>query len=175
VLYEMLTGESPRSAVSLADLGAEDVFHPPDVARRVPAAPVELVEAVTECLAVRPEDRPQSAAALARRLAPIAEAQTLPLPADPEQRATEILAPTLVRPPLASRARRRPVRTLVVAAALVGAAALGLVVALVVAGGGHARHPSSGSTPGAVAPPPTGANAVQEAQDLASWLRQHSR
>jgi serine/threonine protein kinase len=175
VLYELLTGEPPRSTVSLADLGAEDGFHPPDVARRVPAAPAELVQALTECLAVRPEDRPPSAAALARRLAPVAsEAKTLPLPADPAQRATEILAPTIALPSVARRPWRRPGRRLAAAAALVVAAVVGLVVALVVAGGGHAPPPS-GSAPQTVAPPPTGGNPVQQAQNLASWLRQHTR
>src|SRR5690242_6852289 len=92
VLYELLTGEPSRSASTLADLGAAGGFDPPDVAARAPAAPPDLVAAVAECLSVRPEDRPRSAAALARRLAPgAAEAQTLPLPADPSQRATEIL------------------------------------------------------------------------------------
>jgi eukaryotic-like serine/threonine-protein kinase len=172
VLYELLTGELPRGAASLADLGAKTGVFPPDVARRVPAAPVELIEAVTECLSVRPEDRPPSAAALARRLAAVATAQTLPLPADPGQRATEILAPTVVRPSDARRARRRPVRTLAMAAALVAAAAAGLVIAVVLASGGNS--PRTPSAPHAVNPPQTGTNPVEGAQNLASWIRAHS-
>jgi serine/threonine-protein kinase len=81
VLYELLTGEPSRTAGSLAELGSEDGFRPPDLAARVPAAPPELVAAVTACLSARPEDRPSSAAALARLLAPVAsEAATMPLP-----------------------------------------------------------------------------------------------
>src|SRR5438105_6513488 len=95
VLYELLAGEPTRSASSLTELGAGDGFQPPDVSGRLPAAPAELVTAVTACLSVRPEDRPPSAAPLPRPLAPGAsEAETAFLPADPSRRATEILAPS---------------------------------------------------------------------------------
>jgi eukaryotic-like serine/threonine-protein kinase len=169
VLYELLTGEPPRGAATLADLGAEGGFDPPDVAARAPAAPPDLVAVVTECLAVRPEDRPRSAAALAQRLAPIAaEAQTLPLPTDPAERATEILAS-----PTASVHRRRTARRLATVAALVAAAVAGLVLAIVLSRGGSTAHVPS--KPHVVAPPPTGANAVEQARGLASWLRNHAR
>ena len=72
VLYELLTGEPARKTASLAELGAENGFQPPDLARRVPDAPHELVAAVLACLSARPEERPPSAAELARRLAPLA-------------------------------------------------------------------------------------------------------
>ena len=52
VLYELLTGEPSRTAGSLAELGSEDGFGPPDLAARVPTAPPELVAAVTACLSV---------------------------------------------------------------------------------------------------------------------------
>jgi len=168
VLYELLTGEPTRSAVSLTELGGEDGFRPPDLAGRLPAAPVELVAAVTACLSVRPEDRPPSAAALARLLAPVAsEAQTLSLPADPARRATEILASPSRLP-----ARRWTARRLAVAAALVAAALASLAVAVALTTGGHAATPSS--TPHAVAPPAAGASAVEQARNLASWLRAHT-
>jgi serine/threonine-protein kinase len=169
VLYELLTGTPPRSAVSLADLGADDVFRPPDVAGRAPAAPPELTEAVTACLAVAPEDRPASAAALARRLAPVAsEARTLDLPLDASQRATEILA--LPRP---RSGRRRRGRRLVGAAALVVVTVGGAAGAVALSSGGHAPRP--GSPPHAVAPPPPGTNPVEQARALASWLQRHAR
>jgi eukaryotic-like serine/threonine-protein kinase len=169
VLYELLTGELPRTAASLADLGAEDGLDPPDVARRVPSAPAELSAVVSACLAARPEDRPPSAAALARRLAPLAsEARTTALRIDPAQRATEILASP--RP----RSERRPAAgRLAPAVALAAAAVAGLVAALVLTAGGDARRPSS--RPHAVAPPAAGANAVEQAHNLASWLRRESR
>jgi eukaryotic-like serine/threonine-protein kinase len=169
VLYELLTGEPARSAGSFAELGAGEGLQPPDLAGRVPGAPAELVAAIAACLSFRPEDRPASAAALARLLAPVAsEAGTLSLPADPAQRATEILAS-----PAAGRKRRWTGRRLAAAAALVAAALAGLAAALAVStGGGHASPPAS--TPAAVAPPATGANAVEQARNLASWLRAHS-
>jgi serine/threonine-protein kinase len=172
VLYELLTAEPPRSAGTLAELGAPDGFLPPDVARAAPRAPAALVEAVTECLSPRPEERPPSAAALARRLAPIAwEAQTLSLPDDPGRRATEILAPTIARRSPYGRTRRWPIRNIGAAAALVCAAVAGLVLAVLLAGGGHARR--TGSTPSVVAPPATGANVAEQARALAAWLRDH--
>jgi eukaryotic-like serine/threonine-protein kinase len=167
VLYELLTGEPARTAASLADLGATGAFDLPDLAGRVPSAPPELVDAVTACLAFRPEDRPPSAAALARRLAPVAsEAATLSLPADPAQRATEILASPSARP-----ARRWTTRRLAAAGALAAAALAGLVIALALSGGGNAPRPSS--RPHAVAAPAAGMNAAEQARNLANWLRNH--
>jgi serine/threonine-protein kinase len=168
VLYELLTGEPARSTGSLVELGAEDGVHPPDLVRRVPDAPDELVAAVLACLSVRPEERPPSAAELARRLAPVAsEAETLSLPAEPEQPATEILAGSPGR-----RRRRRSTRRLAAGAALAAVAAGGVAVAIALNTGGQAARPT---TPHSVAPPSTGANASVQAQNLADWLRQHSR
>jgi len=169
VLYELLAGEPARTASSLTELGAADGFRPPDVAARLPAAPPELVAAVSACLAERPEDRPPSAAALARLLAPVAsEADTVSLPADPSRRATEILAPAAPR-----KSRRPPPRRLAMAAALVLAALAGLAVAVALSAGGHAPKPSSPTH--AVAPPRTAQNAAEQARNLASWLLQHGR
>ena len=169
VLYELLTGEPSRSASSLTELGAEDGFQPPDVAARLPAAPAELVTAVTACLSIRPEDRPPSAAALARRLAPVAsEAETASLPADPSRRATEILA----RP--AGPRTRWPARRLAAVAVLVAAAVAGLVAAVALSsGGGNPSRP--GSTSHGVAPPAKGTNVAGQARNIATWLRQHTR
>jgi serine/threonine-protein kinase len=168
VLYELITGEPSRRVGSLSELGSENGFRAPDLAKRVPAAPAALVTAVTACLSVLPEDRPPSAAALARLLAPIAsEAETLSLPADPAQRATEILAP-----PGAPRARRWATRRWAAAAAFVAAAVAGLAIAVALTGGGgHA--PRAKSRPHAVAPPARGADAAQQARNLVSWLRAH--
>ena len=168
VLYELLTGEPARTAESLAELGSEDGFRPPDLAARVPSAPPELVTAVTACLAVRPEDRPASAAALARQLAPVAsEAATLGLPPDPATRATEVLA----RP--AGPHRRWTTRRLVAAGALVAAAVAGLVLAVALNSGGSTPPPSS--KPHSVAPPAVGTNVAEQAQNLAAWLQRHTR
>jgi serine/threonine protein kinase len=166
VLYELLTGEPPRTAVSLADHGAGNGSRPTDVARRVPSVPAELAAIVSACLAFEPEDRPASAAALARRLAPLAsEAHTIPLAVDSAQRATEILATP------ASGGRRRTPRRLAAVAALALAGVAGLVAALVLTSGGHGPSPKRH----AVVPPAKGANAVEQAHNLASWLQQQSR
>jgi serine/threonine-protein kinase len=164
VLYELLTGEPSRTVESLAELGSDDGFASPDLPIGVPA---ELVTAVTACLALRPEDRPESAAALARLIAPAAaEAPTLSLPPEPTERATEILA----RP--AGTDRRWTTRRLAAAAALVVAALTGLAAALVLSSGGsHASPPASKSRH--VAPPAAGSNAAQQARNLATWLRAH--
>jgi eukaryotic-like serine/threonine-protein kinase len=168
VLYELLTGEPARTVDSLAELGSDDGFDPPDLAARVPSAPPELVAAVTACLSVRPEDRPASAAALARRLAPVAsEAATLALPPDPASRATEILA----RP--AGRHRWWTTRRLAAAAALVAAAVAGLVLAVALNSGGSTPPPSSKQH--GVAPPAVGTNVAEQARNLAAWLQRHTR
>jgi len=168
VLCELLTGEPPHAAASIAELHRADAFRIPDLHARAPDVPANLAAAVTECLAERPEDRPASAAALARRLAPAAsEAQTVLLPADPALPATKILASATP-----ARDRRMPARRLAAAAAFVVAAAIGLVVALVATGGSPARAHTG--PPARVAPPATGADPVQEAQDLAAWLRAHA-
>jgi serine/threonine-protein kinase len=168
VLYELLTGEPSRTAGSLAELGSEDGFEPPDLAARVPNAPRELVAAVSACLSSKPEDRPPSAAALARLLAPVgSEAETLSLPPDPAQRATEILARP-DRPRTWWTGRRLAAIT-----ALVAAAVAGLVAAVALSGGGNASRPA-GSTPRAVTPPAPATNVADQARNLAIWLRQHS-
>jgi serine/threonine protein kinase len=175
VLYELLAGEPSRTVGSLAELAVDEGFQPPDLAARVPDAPPELVAAITACLAPRPEDRPSSAATLARLLAPVAsEAETQALPPDPAQRATEILAR-----PEASRPRRPRSqwigRRAAAIAVLVAAAVAGLVAALALSiGGGHASPPA-GSTPRTVAPPAAGTDAADQARNLAAWLKAHSR
>ena len=169
VFYELLTGEPSRTAGSLAELGSEDGFAPPDLPAHAPDAPPELVTAVTACLSFRPEDRPPSAAALARLLVPVAsEAETLALPPDPSRRATEILAR-----PARPRSWWTPQR-LAAGAGLVAAAIAGLVLALTLSSGGGHPSPSAGTTAHAVAPPATGTNVAQQAQNLANWLKQHS-
>jgi serine/threonine-protein kinase len=166
VLYELLTGEPARRVGSLAELGAENGSEAPDLAARVPAAPPELVSAVTACLSVRPEDRPPSAAALARRLAPVAsETETVSLPPDPKQRATEILAR-----PVQPR-RLWTVRRVAAVATVLTVALTALATAVVLSAGGHASPPRP--APHAVTPPRPGASAVDQARNLASWLRQY--
>ncbi len=168
VLCELLTGEPPRAPGSLAELGRPGASRAPELLGRTPGVPPELAAAVLDCLAERPEDRPESAAALARRLAPAApEAETLALPADPDVPATRILAPPSARP-------GRALPRLAIVAAVVLATAVGLVVALVATSGGNSGSPR-GTTPARVAPPAPGATPADAARNLASWLREHAR
>jgi serine/threonine-protein kinase len=166
VLYELVTGVVARRVNTLTELEAEGGFDPPDLSARVPAAPPELAAAVTACLAVRPEDRPSSAVALARLLAPFAaESETRLLPVDPVQRPTEILARP-VRPHRWWTGRR-----VAAFAALIAASVAGLAATVALTTGGHASQPPP--SPHAVAPPRTGASVVDQARNLESWLRQH--
>jgi serine/threonine protein kinase len=170
VLYELLAGEPPRRVVSFAELEDDAAFRLPDLESRAADVPPDLAAAVTSCLALRPEDRPESAAALARRLARIAgEAETLTLPADPSRRATEILAPTGVLPH-GRRARRSSLAAVLAALAAAGIAA---AIAVVATSGGGAAAPR-GTTTRVPALPATGTPA-QQAERLATWLLENSR
>jgi ferric-dicitrate binding protein FerR (iron transport regulator) len=95
------------------------------------------------------------------------EAETLSLPPDPAQRATEILAR-----PERTRSRRFGQRWVAIAV-LVTAAAAGLVAAIALSSGGGPASPGPGSKPRAVPPPPAGTSVADQARNLVVWLRQH--
>jgi eukaryotic-like serine/threonine-protein kinase len=160
VLYELLAGRPPRTPSSLAELGSRTEILPP------PDAPRPLADIVRRCLRHDPERRPASAAALARELAAtLPQAQTLPLPDHPSQRATEITPP---------RARTRRVRPIVALAAIaVGAIAGGTAAALATRGGGSTQPPAPAVA--RVTPVPHASSAEQQALNLAAWLTKYSR
>jgi tRNA A-37 threonylcarbamoyl transferase component Bud32 len=139
VLYELLTGRTPFEADTLPELvlkrerGA--LVPPGEIA---PQVPPELDRLVMRCLAPRPEERPESAAALARALA-----------AATGTRVTEAL-------PAAAPRRRRRLLAALAAAAIVAAAALALAL-----GSKSGKTPSTAQTapatttaPTTTAPPP---------------------
>lgn len=166
VLYELLAGRPPRTVVTLGALADRESYRIRDVRELAPRVSPELGEIVMRCLAFEPEDRPASAAELARALAAASpEAATLPLPDDSSLRATEILAA-----PVRPRARRRPRLTLVAAA--VAALAIGAGVAAAELGGGPARR--APAAPAQIAPIAHAQSPAQEAQNLAAWLRRYS-
>jgi eukaryotic-like serine/threonine-protein kinase len=168
MLYELLTGRPPRTVSSLGELGEPSSYVVADVQEQAPGIPPELAEIVMSCLAYEPGDRPASAAAVARRLAAVsADAQTLPLPDDPAQRATEIL-----RQRSSGLASRRRVPRLALAGVLAACALAGGVLAAVLAGGSSPAPPAP-SQPH-VASVPLGTNAAAQARNLAAWLRRYS-
>jgi serine/threonine protein kinase len=168
VLYELLAGRPPRAVSSLGELSEPSSFLVPNVQEQVPGISPELAEIVMSCLAYEPEERPASAAAVARRLAAVsADAQTLPLPDDPAQRATEILAP---RDRLPASRRRMP--RLALAGVLAACALVGGVLAAVLAGGGSTPQPAPAQP--RIASVPAGTTAAVQARNLAAWLRRYS-
>jgi eukaryotic-like serine/threonine-protein kinase len=150
VLYELLTGRPPFVFSSLADLAAQQADGAIVPVRDLePTVPAELEAPVMHALAREPSFRPASAADLAHELRGLAEEPTRPV----RQR----------------RARRRGWWLLAGAiAAVIVAVVLGL---LRLGGRGHESPPP----PPRVTPPAHGQTAAEEAQNLARWLRAHSR
>jgi eukaryotic-like serine/threonine-protein kinase len=152
VLYELLTGRQPYEFDSLVDLAeqqAQGSIAP--VSELAPEVPRHVEDAVMRSLARNPAYRPPSAEALARELAP-EEPPTKVAPAPPRQ-------------------TRRGRLWLVLAGALV-AAAVALAVVLATREG---DSPPPTPRPAAVPPIPRGANAQEQARNVAAWLRRNSR
>jgi eukaryotic-like serine/threonine-protein kinase len=148
VLYELVTGEPPRRATTIADLAHDEpVRRPSELSEDVPA---QLEETILRCLERDPALRPASARELADRLG-------APASATFSQRPTEILGT-----PERSARSRRPL-----AAALAGLAAAVLVLALVLSDDEPPRAPE-------VEPVPVGGTPAQDARNLAEWLRSNS-
>jgi len=159
VAYELLTGRVPYEFESLVDLAVKQRRQPPPLE----GVPRRLARAIMRCLAVEPDDRPRSAAALAQELAEVSpEPPTQPLPRSQVTAATGVLA--------------APRRTLHVSyrALLV---ALALVAAVLVAGGlGYAYLGGDDATtpreqPARVGVLPRGDTPAESARLLAEWLR----
>jgi hypothetical protein len=129
VLYEALTGRRPHEGESVPELllrrERESVVPPAELAPGVPAA---LEAAVMRCLALRPEYRPSSAAALGRELGHVAQeaagSDAPTLPADPTR-----VRPFWARPAGAGARRRRLGIGIVAALTLLVALALPFLVA----------------------------------------------
>jgi serine/threonine-protein kinase len=148
VLYELLTGRPPYEFESLTDLAAKQSGGQiVPVGELAPAVPQGVEDAVMRSLARNPAYRPASAAAFARELGADDE-PTVPLPAPAPPRRRSYLWPAL--------------------AALLVLAAVILGVALATRSGGSSP-PRPRQT--LVRPIPRGANAQQQAQGIAAWLR----
>jgi serine/threonine protein kinase len=174
VLYELLTGRTPYTFETLAELAHEQEVQPIEpIAVLAPDVPEALEDVVMRCLARNPSYRPGSAAELAAQL-------RAALPGD---RATAETAPLEVAPTRGQTAGRlrlgrgsgsdpglRPSRAAWVSAGLVllTAALLGLAA---LAADGDDPPP----TPPGVEPVPRGDTAAEQARNLAAWLRENSR
>ncbi|HXH88941.1 MAG TPA: serine/threonine-protein kinase [Gaiellaceae bacterium] len=147
VLYELLTGQTPRRIDSFADLGELRPITEPG--RLVPDPPPELVATIMRCLEEDPLRRPASALELAAAL-------------DDSEAPTRQLRP--------GDGRTGPARGRWVTVAG-GVAAL--VAALAVSFGGQ-EDSGEPTTPAPVAPVPTGSNPAEAARNLSAWLRANS-
>ncbi|MDX6544347.1 MAG: eukaryotic-like serine/threonine-protein kinase [Gaiellales bacterium] len=174
-LYQLLCGRTPHDGETLSELmHNRGTRSPTPIGELNPDVPPALATAVMRCLNDDPRQRPASAATL-----------SLALTADDSQTATHILSQpatsdrTLVMPSPAAPAaagwhpslgggRRR----LVTAAAIAALIVLVLLIALVTGGGGGAAKPPARPHVAAVT---RGANAAEQAHNLARWIRQHSR
>jgi eukaryotic-like serine/threonine-protein kinase len=145
VLYELLTGRPPYEPESLADLASRPEITP--VSELAPEVSPQVEDAVMRALARNPAYRPASAEELARELGDRPTAPNRVAPAPP----------------------RRPRRWL----ALAGAAALAAVAvgALLLATRDESTPPPRRQAPPAVRPIPPGADAQEQARNVAAWLR----
>jgi eukaryotic-like serine/threonine-protein kinase len=165
VTYELLAGKPPYEFDSLVELTVKQREGPPPPIERV--AP-ELQAVVLRCLAVDPEERPRSAAALAHELAQASpEPPTQPLPAADGTEATEVMST-----PPAGRSVHVSYRQLLVAAVL-GLVALlgGLAFGLTRDGDDPEPTPAE---PARVDVLPRGDTPSESARLLAEWLRERA-
>jgi eukaryotic-like serine/threonine-protein kinase len=147
VLYELLAGRPPHEPASLADLADPPAIRP--VSELAPNVPGHVEDAVMRSLARNPAYRPSSADELARELA------------------DQPTAPKRVAAAAPPRRRRTRWWLAIPAAAVIGAVATGVVLATNDDGKPPPRRPA----PAAVRPIPPGANAQEQARNVAAWLR----
>ena len=152
VLYEALTGRLPHEGESVPELLLRRERDAPTPVRDLaPLVPRELDKAITSCLARSPDERPASAAALARQLAGSLDgAPTKELPAAPATRvlipATALTALTRVIP-AGSPGRK----TLAIASAML-LGLLALTLGVWAGDNGTLASPTRPSTPRATQP-----------------------
>jgi len=152
VLYELVGGQPPYGRGSLADLARKQAGEPvPPLRDLAPDVPPPLEAAVSHALALRPEQRPPTAGALAAELDPGAE---VPAP-------TRVLRTGF-------RSRRRPGRGTLAAALAVVLFAIGLALALGLERDGNRPAVTRVESIERAASP------EQQARNLAAWLRRHS-
>jgi serine/threonine-protein kinase len=160
VLYELLAGRPPYEFETLADLVVKQRQGPPPA---IPGVTPELQAVVLRCLALEPERRPPSAAALARELSEASSeppTETLPAPTAETQ--------VVERPSRTIHVSRR--QAAVAAALVLLALVAGLAVGLGRGGDGAQESPPAGQ-PVRVDTVPRGETPAETAELLADWLR----
>lgn len=165
VTYELLAGRPPYEFDSLVELTVKQREGPPPPIQGVSA---DLQEVVLRCLAVDPEARPRSAAALAHELAQASpEPPTQPLPVPDATMATEVMGTV---PGRAASGRTIYVsRRQMLAAAVLGAAALAGGLAFGLSRDEDAPPPPA--QPARADVLPRGETPAESARLLADWLR----
>jgi serine/threonine protein kinase len=159
VAYELLSSRVPYEFQTLTELVVKQQKPPPPLG----LAP-ELDAVVHRCLAYKPEDRPQSAAMLARELAAASpEPPTEPLPAAQVTAATQVMAP--------SRTIHISRRALLAIGVLLAAGLIALGLALAYDGDGE-TSPQQPPPRGDVLP--RGDTPAESARLLAEWLRERA-
>jgi eukaryotic-like serine/threonine-protein kinase len=164
VTYEILSGKPPYEFESLVELTVKQREGPPPP---IDGVALELQAVLLRCLAVEPEDRPRSAAALAHELAQASpEPPTQPLPAAEGTEATQVMSTP------AGRSVYVSYRQLLVAVVL-GLAALfgGLVFGLTRGGDDPAPSPAQPARQDVL---PRGETPAESARLLADWLRERA-
>ena len=153
VLYELVTGRQPWKIDSLAELAARREAPPPELPSDTPPG---LRAAIERCLQPEPEDRPSSAAEVARLL-------------DDRDEDATVVIPRTARRLRRSRRRLAPLLATAAGVLLLALAVLGLAL------GTGDDDPNQPETPAQVQPIPDGATPSEDARGLADWLRETAR
>jgi len=149
VIYELLAGRTPYEFDSLADLAAKQREEPiTPVSELAPEVSPQVEDAVMRALARNPTYRPPSAAAFAQELSATAPFEATVQPDDHHRLWWAI-------------------------AAVVAVAAIASGIAVALTDGGGSTPPAT-RPPAAVRPIPRGADARQQARNIAAWLRARS-
>jgi serine/threonine-protein kinase len=152
VLYELSTGRQPWKIDSLADLARRRDARPLALPTDMPRG---LRTAIERCLQPDPEDRPASAAEVARLLDETDNDATVVIPrAAPRRRR--------------GRSSRAPLLAVAAGVVLLALGAVGFALGT----GGASDKPN---TPTRVQGIPDGATPTEDARNLADWLRENAR
>ena len=173
VLYELLTGRTPRRFDNIAQLATAADQPVTPVRDLVPDVPPEAEAAVMRCLARNPAYRPASAAELAAELQGRTPAAAATVAVEPATVPLESPTRLLERDEAGAFRRHRrafPVRQALAVLAVALVAAVGIAVALASGGGEDERRPAPVTVEGV----PSAEDPLEQARNLEDWLRRHT-